>query len=530
MPPKRVKSKPTEIKTWPTSRPVELFYIPDQNIDQKTHAARLMNILTKNHGFMDTSEMGLGKTIVTCYIAQQYNFPLLVFCPVGAIPVWEDAIEYYGIPYYGIFSYEETRSRKGSQPRNGLVTRLDYTTEAGKNKVKFSVTQEAMNIFANGVLLVADEIQKIKNHDTAQYKAVAVLLRQLLCTGQKSRYALLSGSPFDKKEHALSLLKAIGYISHDKLYVEDRETGRMKLVGMQELIDVSKGMDEKTTETILRRYPAIEKRNLTDIIFDLFIHVIRPAIRSSMPPRRMITDTANGFYDLNNEDQKALEEGINQLAKAVNYNPSTGELLENKRNLGDVTLSLQKIEKAKIPIFTRLGYTVLKNMDKHKVIFEVNFTDTVKALQQAFAEYHPLILTGEVDRRDRREVVEAFQNDSKARVIICNIEVGSVSISLHDRRGEEDRWMFISPTYKLLSIFQAASRHNRIGVKSLPHTRIVYGKKIMELNIIDAIARKSGIVKQIIEEEGEEVGARVPLPGDYRRFVEGETKGASYSI
>ena len=143
--------------------------------------------------------------------------------------------ELYRIKISLIVTYESLRSRKHDQPRHGLLTRIDELdtehkkdeqsnhsgTNSGTNRVQFAATPLFLQMCDEGLLLVFDEIQKIKNN-SAQQKACQALvepmqqrreeqvqqLQQRCQQPVQSYLGMLSGTPFDKEEHCTNFLIA----------------------------------------------------------------------------------------------------------------------------------------------------------------------------------------------------------------------------------------------------------------------------------------------------------------------------------
>lgn len=195
-------------------------------------ANKAYNILLHNYGYIDTSRMGSGKTFVLIWLAKAIGIRLLIVCPVIMQNVWKSITETYGIPTIGIISYASLRSKRGYQPSHIFLRRHDDgITEQGTKTLTFTPTQKYLRLVDEGIMVVFDEMQNIKNK-SAQYKAAAALLHPIILRGGASRFALLSGTPFDEEEHAINLLKLIGYIRSPRLYYYDTYTHTTVLEGM----------------------------------------------------------------------------------------------------------------------------------------------------------------------------------------------------------------------------------------------------------------------------------------------------------
>ena len=482
--------------------------------DQEKHFLRVCDILAHNRCYVDTSPMGSGKTIMIMALAKKYNYDLIVIGPKTTASVWYAKAEKYNVNIIQFITYQGLRSVTDQQPKHGLFKRVDTITETGKHKVNFVLTQEALDLFESGVLLVFDEIHNIKNV-SHQFKACAALTQGMLSTAGKSRYALLSGTPFDKEENAIQLLRLTGYIKQAQLYRQDKKNGSIELKGAQDLLSVCQYLDPKATQFVLDSMRPSAK-NIKRFCFLLYIHVVKPQIMSSMPPVTIdeVKDVKNGFYNMTAEDEKALARAVQNLAEAVGYNEKN-EVTENK--FTNTNTILMEIEKAKVGIFARLAEEHLQLHKLGKVILELGFTDSIRLTSELLKKYNPLILTGAVTSDiKRRDIIDAFQTSDENRLLICNIRVGSVGISLHDEQGDRPRLMLISPTYSLIDVMQTVDRIYRIGLMSKATIRVVYSKTCArELNIRRALSRKGEVVKKIQSDESKMIN-----PADYESYYE----------
>jgi hypothetical protein len=480
---------------------------------------RVRQIILRGHGYIDTSRMGSGKTYIVLWIAQQFGFPLLIVCPVIMIDIWRRIAAEYGIPVIDIISYQSLRSRKFKQPKHGLLIRHDTMTEGRVRQVSFTATQRYLDLVDSGILAVFDEIHYIKNN-SGQYKACNALLRPIISRGGTSRFALLSGTPFDKYEHAINLLRLIGYIRSNRMYTRDRRTKQMVMEGLQELINSCRFINAIETERILIETP-LTAETIPKFAYDLYTRVIKPNISGAMPiPTINATfDVANGFFNISDATIGKLRTALLQLHAAAVWVKQTETLEVVAANFGELTLALVAVENAKVEIFTRIANSILLASPNSKVIISVNYHTTIDALLQTLNRFHPLVLTGLVKAEDRGDIIHAFNTNPNYRLLIMNTQVGGIGISLHDTVGDSPRFMLISPSSKMLDIMQAAARIYRAGTQSNAVVRMVYGNvpEIREDRILDILAQKSQVLGGVLEMD---INPDLILPGDYRMEVE----------
>ncbi|CAH6418237.1 Hypothetical protein HVR_LOCUS105 [uncultured virus] len=483
---------------------------------QVNWAQRAHNILLRNHGYIDTSRMRSGKTYVNLWLAKQFGFRLLIVCPVIAIDVWRRTAAEYGVEVIDVISYQSLRSQKGHQPKHGYLDRHDNVTEGGIHQIHFTATRAYTNLVNQGIMVICDEIQNIKNN-SAQYKACNALIRPIITAGGRSRFGLLSGTPFDKEEHAVNLLKLIGYIRAHRLYNYIRETKELVLEGIQELIDACRFIDNNETERVLAEIPLVRGK-MNHLCYSLYTRVVKESISGAMAAPTDITgtfDVKNGFYNMTAGRGEELRAAIDELAAAVRFNERTGTAEIRADNIGAVTTALVHIENAKGDDFARVATEILMQDKRNKVIISVNYTSTIEGIRNLMLFFNPLILNGQVPAQKRAPIVRAFNENPDARLLIMNTSVGGVGISLYAPGQGSPRFMLMSPSYKLLEVTQAAARVYGPGMDTDAVVRMFYGKGNggLETNILTAMARKTQVLKGTLDDI---VKRDLILPGDYR--------------
>ncbi len=193
---------------------------------QISHYEKLLDIFTKSKIALDLSPMGTGKTYTATKIAEHFNVQhVLVIAPVSVLPKWENMKKVHGLKLKAAISYCSLRSVKYKQPSHGLLTRIDTQQESRTStgevriieKTEFVVTSELKKLISEGLLLIVDEIQNVKNV-SSQFLSVKELIREITETESNSKVLLLSGTPIDKELQVINLYRAMnilqGNIAH----------------------------------------------------------------------------------------------------------------------------------------------------------------------------------------------------------------------------------------------------------------------------------------------------------------------------
>lgn len=474
---------------------------------QVEHFARLATIFQRYHCAIDTSPTGAGKSFTAAALAIHFGFPrVLVVCPKSVKVSWEEVIRETGIPVVGLYTYQTLRGRTQKPLSHPYLTRFDRSGES----TIFTPTPALHALIDEGVLLIFDEVQNIKNQSDQMRAAKAMISLLLGTTTGSSRALLLSGSPFDKEEHATNFLRTMGWIRHRQLYTVDPGTGDITLRGVQELIDTCLQIDRERTEAVVRG-TVITKRTVSTLAFNLFCEVVKRYMISEMPPPdlRFEKDVKDGYY--HSGAPVELREAISLLGRVTGYR---GGELNEILDFGAITQALVRIEAAKTDIFIRIARRKLERDPNCHVIIYLNYNDTIERVTEGLRTFNPLVLTGACSDTQRRRIVRAFQA-GEARLLIANTRVGGVGLNLQDLIGGRKRYVFGSPTYSAIDMHQAVGRVYREGTLSQPEVRWVYGEiGREESSILNALARKRAVMQRVLEDQ---VGRGEEFPGGYRR-------------
>ena len=489
--------------------------IPEIVLDthQVPWAIQVQNMLAHYHLYLDTSEVGTGKTFVALHIAKKFNLQLFVACPPTLTEMWTTESRKYGIKLIDVVSYAVLRGNTNKQPNHPYLTRTDWKTPEGKDKVKFIVTEYFQRLCNNGMLVIFDEVQKLKN-SSAQFKACLELARTVH-QYPACYLGMLSASPIDKELQILNLLRLIGYVKSSRLFYAPKN-GPLELLGMAELIERCAQIDPVKTST--HTTEPLTKASIPKVAFALYLDVLKPRLSGAMdsPSIEFKNDIGSGFYNVATEDQERLRAAVQKLARAVS---SASEDDMRRKQFGQITPALREIELAKVPLFIRLIREQLERDPTCKVSMGFNYTEPLLQVAAALKEYKPLIINGGIKSADKGKVIAKYNDDSKARLTLNNISCTNAGISLHDKRGDAPRVAFISPSYNMTDIYQYTGRFYRYGTRSDVCTRLVYGKldNARESRIISSLILKSLVTMSVIEADKYR---NYLLPSEYCEYVE----------
>lgn len=508
---------------------------------QVGHVQKLKDILREHPLALDLSMLGSGKTYTASHIALQKEFGftrVVVIAPVSVRPKWDDMRARFGVPIAQNVSFSQLRSVKCKQPKHGLLLRRDYTTDlhiqgtrTSVDKVVFSTTALFRRYVDEGLLLVIDEVQAVKNV-SSQFLACRSLIREIVEAGGRSRVLLLSGSPIDRREQVVTLFRTMHVMTGDELASFNVGLRVLEWRGMLEIEAHCSTLDQagvvRVRARLARAGGQVAQGRLERYCYELFQRVFKPARSSAMAVQSLGAHVSklNSFFEVEDvRDRAALAYGVDALSRACSYNSGTGEVelmrtgttaLESLRL---ITRSLLQIETGKIGVLARAASLVLDADPCAKVVICINYSTTLRDLVSRLSSHSPLVLDGGTSVQRRMEVLRTFQApDVQRRLLIGNVSVMSTGIDLDDKDGGFPRTALVNPSYSTIALYQLGHRFLRADTRSDSRVLFVFGKHATELHLLEALARKSCVMKQTTREQSI---AGVVFPGDYGR-VDGD--------
>lgn len=509
---------------------------------------KLHQLMMNHPTIMDLSMLGCGKTYTSSALAMRLaqedgicKKGILVICNVSVMGKWLSMKEQYGVPVLDVLSYAGMRSRKGKKDmKHGYLTRHDYRVQMKQkngeykfeDQVRFEATEKLREWAREGILVVMDEVQNIKNAGSDQNSA-AVKILECVRKFSTSRALLMSGSPIDKEEQALAMVTALGLMGNEtSLCTFNVGTKTYDFSGFERIKKwcalqpkFAKRL-EKSQSLRAAFNGGKNAKTCMECLYVLFQKWIKVCLSAAMVGEHRLNDEQllkfNGMYKL--EDRKKLGElaaVVGDLALAVRFNPQTNTLgPQTNRNMGQITNALTAIERIKTDTFVRLAMEALVANKNRKVVVCVNYLETVEKLKSELRTFNPLVMTGACTIQQREQVIRQFQEpNSKHRLLIGNLTVLSTGIDLDDKHGGWERVCFVSPMFSTITLYQLGHRFKRLDTHTTARARLymVYIKEVIEMNIMNALIRKGAIMKETVKAQAE---AGVVFPCDYPEYDE----------
>lgn len=495
---------------------------------QVEHVRRIEAAFVREKTLFDMSTMGLGKTYTTTETVLRLGLKnLFVVCPVSMEGKWREISKTHGVRSCVVSSFASLRSVTGCQPKHGFLRKVALVEKGDTATEVFEPTQKFLDWVEEGMMMVIDEVHNLKN-SSDQFRACKTLTDVIHQNENgKSRCILLSGTPVDKEEQTIRMLRLMGLIV-DKNIVGGGVVG---LQGAAELVRRCREKDSGTTDRLLAENPTSNALEIIRVCHRMFRDVVCRfwVFTMPMPKTNVEMDCKNGYYRVGDEKTLThLQHYIEQLHKNSGFTTLTttvdgeGVVKMEAGKLGAIVKCLEGIEQSKLPLFERLVRKTLSENPLAKVCVGLNYVQrTLLSLMDRLKDLRPRMITGETSKGQRDEIIRDFQTrGSGCRLLIANVRCLSTGVDLDDKDGDSPRFIFASPNYTIVDLHQFSRRFLRTDSKSSPKFRFVYadcGRK--ERSILNALARKSGIMHEILVDQ---VNAGIRFPGEYEDELEEE--------
>jgi SNF2 family DNA or RNA helicase len=439
---------------------------------QIAHAMKLLDSLYLNGIACDLSETGTGKTYAACWVAKQFNAPLVVICPKSVIPTWEKILTKFGVKATIMTNFEKvmrggTPWVKYREPQPQLDPKTGQPIVDPKTgKVKLTEDRWRYQLveakLPAGCLVILDEAHKCKGTTSLNAGLMIALKRQgykvlTLSATQATNpmemrafgYATNLHDLYSWKkwclEHGAEEVGRWGAMTFDS----DSEQAMAKMTDCHEsLFDIQQMSSRLTREQMGALFP---ENQVVAEAFDL----------GSNDPK------IQAVYEQMEYEIARLEEGTENYSSHV-----FAEIMKARR----------KAEMLKVPLFHDM-FEDLYDERKSVVVF-LNFTESIIALGDRLTKQKRFknkigYVYGEISFKQRWADIDAFNADKK-RGLICNLKAGGASLSFHDLIGKYPRASLINPSFSAIDMLQALGRIHRQGGLTKCYQRLVFAANTIE--------------------------------------------------
>lgn len=421
---------------------------------QKLHVFNMITSVKNNLVSFDGSHPGTGKTYTTAAVCAQLHLVPFIICMRSNKKMWKTILKLFDVPYVAIVNYESIRSSKYIDDKGKSV--LCPYIKKTENGFEWDFSSFSR---PKDVVMIFDEGHVCKNQKSLNGKLL------LSCKTRKTIF--LSGSLCDKPQDfgifgvMLGFYKTCG---HGKSW-------------MQSILREDKNRLERGPNALHKR---------------LFPH------KGSM----MSKDELGDSFPMN---QICIECRDLDRDSTIRINRCYDQILQKNKNrdaesLLVITELRQKIENYKTSIIMELVLNY-HEQDRSIVIF-VNYLSTHRILGELLNKHNIEFaeISGKQNEDERQKNIDSFQNN-EVRVILCMIQAGGTSISLHDTTGKFPRVSIISPSYSHIELTQALGRICRAEGRSPCIQKIIFCSDTYEESIAKILESKKEMLDKITDEE-----------------------------
>ena len=434
--------------------------------DYQKYGYKWLKYLTDNNlGACLADDMGLGKTLqaiaLLSNLHEEKKKKSMVIMPKSLIYNWENEIKKFapklkvGV-YYGI-------NRDFSSLKKVDVILTTYGT----------IRNDIENLLEHKFdLLILDESQNIKNINSQTTKAVLLL-------NAKKRVAL-SGTPIEN--NLLELYSLFRFLNPEMFGSVQRFTNSY-------ILPIQKYSDISTIEELKKKiYPFLLRRVKKEVLEDLPDKIEKLVyVDMNDEHRRFYEERRKYYYSLlekntssqGNFDKFFVLQAINELRHIV----SSPEL-ESK-----------KIISSKKEVLIENVIEAIEN--NHKVLVFVNYLSSIESICDSLKENKIKYLKMTGQTKDRQNLVDKFQNDSRYKVFVMTLKTGGVGLNL----VSADTIFIYDPWWNTTVENQAIDRAYRLGQDKTVFAYKMIMRNTIEEKILKLQEIKNKLLDDLISED-----------------------------
>lgn len=434
--------------------------------DYQKYGYKWLKYLTDNNlGACLADDMGLGKTLqaiaLLTNLHEEKKKKSMVIMPKSLIYNWENEIKRFspklkvGV-YYGI-------NRDFSLLKKVDIILTTYGTI--RNDIENLLEQKFD-------LLVLDESQNIKNINSQTTKAVLLL-------NAKKRVAL-SGTPIEN--NLLELYSLFRFLNPEMFGLVQEFTNDY-------IVPIQKYSDTSTIEELRKKiYPFLLRRVKKEVLADLPDKIEKLVyVDMNDEHRRFYEERRKYYYSLlekntssqGNFDKFFVLQAINELRHIV----SSPEL-ESK-----------KIISSKKEVLIENVIEAIEN--NHKVLVFVNYLSSIESICDSLKENKIKYLKMTGQTKDRQNLVDKFQNDSRYKVFVMTLKTGGVGLNL----VSADTIFIYDPWWNTTVENQAIDRAYRLGQDKTVFAYKMIMRNTIEEKILKLQEIKNKLLDDLISED-----------------------------
>lgn len=422
-------------------------------------------------------DMGLGKTVqaiaLLTSVLPTVEKPVLIVMPRSLLFNWEAEWRRFA-PDIRVGTYYGTGRNLQEALRNQVV----LTTYA---LVRNDIEQLSEVEFDTVIL---DESQHIKN-TSAQMTQAALLLHA------QHRFSL-SGTPIENN---------LGELYSLFRFLNPSMLGSAEEFNAKYLVPIQRDRDKEAMGQLRRKiFPFLLRRVRTDVLEELPDRIDQTLYVEMEPAHAAYYERRRRYF------YETLKQGIREDG----FSKTRFEMLQalsELRRIASVPESVDEngIASSKIPVLADAVQEAVEN--GHKAVVFFNFIAGIELLGEKLESAGIAFETMTGATRDRKQVVERFQDDPRCQVLLMTLKTGGVGLNL----TAADTVFIAEPWWNRAAEEQGVARLHRIGQKSSVHafsiiTRGTIEEKIQILqqqkaDLFEGLIAADSSSKQLTEED-----------------------------
>lgn len=417
----------------------------------------ILSVLQERGAALNSSDTGVGKTVMSIETARDLGLPPLVVSPKSAIPSWKSTFAEQGVDYLDVINYEALRNSS-----------TFYGHWEGKPR------EEGIFHFHDSVeFIVWDEVHMCKGR-TSQNGRILSLAR-----GEGRKNLMLSATAAEDPSEMKNLGFVLGLHKYTNFLIWARALGcSFDGFGKLQFSRDSMRADEHLTTLREMIYPHCGARLTRADMGEFFSETC-----INTDPVDFGDD--GKIAELYAEVEDFMEE-IAEKELTDSDHPEAQALIRTLR-------ARQKVEMLKLPLMRDMVVDAMEQ-GLHVAVF-LNFNDSIIALNDMLGGKCPVVW-GTDPRNNRQQSpgereanIQRFQSNEE-HVILLNIAAGGQSINLHDTVGNSPRLALIAPSWNAKQLHQCLGRVDRAGALTDTLQRILFAADTIEEDVKDALERK----------------------------------------
>ena len=409
----------------------------------------------------------------------------LIVAPTSVVSVWpKELSEYAAFPFEvkillgdkakRLKELSELAASDGAQLKVAAIN-YESTWRDGIFEALFSFDAD---------LIICDESQRIKTHDSEQSKAMHRL-------GDQARYKMiLSGTPvqndavdiFSQYRFLDSSVFGTNFYAFRNRYAVMGGFNKKQIVAYRDL------------DELIRKEHAIAYRVTKEEAVDLPEQVFETRTVAMGKKERAIYDR------LRRESFAELSDGgtvtaATVLTKLLRLQQLTGGFL-----LEDGSARPTLVSTGKLDALSDILKDYVVEGKKKLVIFarflaEVHEIEKLSEKLLSPAGMRAVAIYGEVPKEERGDIVKAFQEDPKVTVFIGQIDTAGTGITL----TAADTCVYYSVNFNYATYSQSLSRIHRIGQRNCCTYIHLVVEKSVDTQVLAALAKKEDLAKTVVD-------------------------------